>query len=70
MRLREHMKKAVNEDELSEINKRSFEGQIRKAKKDKNRLQNLKSTIQSMADGGMLSKNDTSDLMNSINKLL
>ena len=55
---------------INEINKRSFETQIRKAKKDKNRLKNLQSTIQSMVDGMMLSKKDGSDLMNKINSML
>ena len=55
---------------INEINKRNFENQIRKAKKDKNRLKNLQSTIQSMVDGMMLSKKDGSDLMNKINSML
>lgn len=55
---------------LTEINKRSFETQIKRAGKDKNRLKNLKDTIQDMGDGGTLTKKDVSDLMNKISSLI
>lgn len=55
---------------LVEMTKKKFESQIRKFKNDKNKLENLKSTIQGMVDGMMLSKKDGSDLTNQINSLL
>ncbi len=57
-------------DYINELNKSKFEKQITQARKDKNRLASLKSTIQDMGGGGMLSKNDVEYLIGKINKIL
>lgn len=47
---------------LAESFRKNFEKEIRRAKGNKNRLDNLKDTIEGMGDGGMLSKADVKAL--------
>ena len=54
---------------LTEFTKAKFEKEIDRAKKNKNRLTNLKKTIQGMANMG-LSKDDVSSLVSKIDGLI
>lgn len=51
---------------LYESFRKSFESEIRKARGNKNRLENLKDTIEDMGDGGMLSDKDVKALLSMI----
>lgn len=53
---------------LGEMTKSKFESQIDRAKRDKNRLMNLKATIEDMH--GMLTKSDIKHLVNKANDYL
>ena len=51
---------------VSEMNKSTFEKQIKRTRGDKKRLKALRSTIVDMGHGGMLSKKDVDDLISQI----
>ena len=60
----------LSEEQLKEMSYKKFDKEIRRAGKNKTRLRNLTSTIQSMGDGGMLPEKDVKILVDKIKPLM